>query len=327
MVTPERLLAIVATAYLAVWAPATPAQAAYPSSTITLVVPFSPGGGHDAMARLLAQKVGERLGQTMIVENKAGANGMIGAEYVVRAKPDGYTVLFSSPAEIVVAPTVYRKMTYDPMKDLEPVTLAGTTPLVLVASPSAGVKTLPELIALAKREPGKLSYGTPGAGSSQNLAGAWLAHLAGIDWIHVPYKGAGPVTSDLLGGHIPFAIVGMAPVLPHIRDGTLVPIAVMTPKRVAWAKNVPTVAETPGMEGFVASHWMGVFVPAHTPADIVHKLQSAFAAVLATPDVRARLTAMGIDAVGDTSNEFRVYLAEERDRFAKMFAYTGLSPE
>jgi tripartite-type tricarboxylate transporter receptor subunit TctC len=303
------------------------AQSTYPSSAVTMIVPFSAGGGHDAMARVLAQKLAEYFHQSVIVENKPGANGMIGAEYVVRAKPDGYTVLFSSPAEIVVAPTVYKSMPYDPVKDLAPVTLAGTTPLVLVANPSAGVKTLPELIARAKREPGKWSYGTPGQGSSQNLAGAWLAHLAGIDWIHVPYKGAGPATSDILGDHIPFAIVGMAPVLPHIRDGKLVPIAVMTPQRVKWAKNVPTVAETPGMEGFVASHWMGVFLPAQTPADIVRRLQAGFAAVLAMPDVRERLSGMGIDAVGGSTDDFRAYLKDERERFATMFKYTGLKPE
>lgn len=322
-----RWLAIVLLAVLAPMGDLAGAQATYPASTITMIVPFAAGGGHDAMARILAQKLSEHFGQSVIVENKPGANGMIGAEYVVRAKPDGYTVLFSSPAEIVVAPAVYKSMPYDPMKDLAPVTLAGTTPLVLVANPSVGVKTLSELIARAKREPGKLSFGTPGQGSSQHLAGAWIAHLAGIDWIHVPYKGAGPATNDILGGHIPFAIVGMAPVLPHIRDRKLVAIAVMTPQRVKWAKDVPTVAETPGMEGFVASHWMGVFLPDHTPPDIVQRLQAGFAAVLVMPDVRERLSGMGIDAVGGSTADFRTYLKDERERFATMFKYTGLKPE
>jgi tripartite-type tricarboxylate transporter receptor subunit TctC len=313
-------------AVAAIAAPSAGAQA-YPDHTVTMIVPFSPGGGHDAMARLVAQRLGPRLGQTVIVENKPGANGMIGAEFVARAQPDGYTILFSSPAEIVIAPSVYKSMRYDPMKDLAPVTLAATTPLVIVANPGVGVKTLPELIAKAKREPGKLSFGTAGTGSSQHLAGAWLAHLAGIDWIHVPYKGAGPATNDVLGGQIPFALVGMAPVLPHIRAGKLVPIAVTTPERVTWAKDVPTVAETPGMKGFVASHWMGVLVPAHTPPAIVERLQKEFAAVLHEPDVRARLRDMGIDAVGSTSAEFHDYLVAERERFARMYSFTGLTPE
>lgn len=299
----------------------------FPSHVVTLIVPYSPGGGHDAMARVVAEQLTARLGQPVIVENKPGANGMIGAEFVARAQPDGYTILFASPAEIVIAPSVYKTMRYDPMKDLAPVTLAATTPLVIVANPAVGVKTLPELIAKVKQEPGKLGYGTSGNGSSQHLAGAWLAHLAGLDWIHVPYKGAGPATKDVLGGQIPFAIVGMAPVLPYIRSGKLVPIAVTTPERVQWEKEVPTVAETPGMKGFVASHWMGVFVPARTPAPVVARLQSEFAAVLTQPEMRKRLQDMGIDAVGSSTAEFRHYLVEERARFATMYRYTGLTPE
>ncbi|HZV92140.1 MAG TPA: tripartite tricarboxylate transporter substrate binding protein [Caldimonas sp.] len=307
-------------------APAALAQA-WPSQKITIVVPFSAGGGHDAMARICAEGLATRLGQPVIVENRPGANGMVGADNVVRAAPDGYTVLFSSPAEIVIAPSAYKTMRYDPEKDLIPVTLAATTPLVLVANPSLGVHTLPELIALAKRKPGSLSFGTPGNGSSQQLAGAWLDSLAGIDMQHVPYKGAGPATNDVLAGTIPLAIVGMAPVLPLIKAGKLVAIAVMTPERVPFAPDVPTVAETPGMAGFTASHWMGIFVPAHTPQPIVDQLQAAFAAVLKTPAVRDKLLGMGIVAVGDTPAEFKAFLEADRVRFAKMYKLTGLTPE
>jgi tripartite-type tricarboxylate transporter receptor subunit TctC len=218
-------------------------------------------------------------------------------------------------------------MNYDPMKDLAPVTLAYTTPVVIVANPSVGVRTLADVIAQAKRTPDGLAYGTPGEGSSQHLAGAWLAHLAGIKLLHVPYKGAGPATNDVVAGHIPLAIVGMAPVLPFIRDGKLVAIAVTSPERVTWAKDVPTVAEQPGMTGFVASHWMGVMVPGRTPADIVQRLQSDFAAVLGQPAVRDRLAALGVDPVADTTAEFRDFLAAERGRFAQMYKFTGLVPE
>lgn len=297
------------------------------SRVVTLVVPFAPGGGHDSMARILAQRLAERLGQSVIVENRPGANGMIGVDYVVHAKPDGMTILFASPAEIVIAPTVYKTMTYDPAKDLAPVTLAGMTPVVIVANPSVGVHTLAEVIALARREPDGLAFGTPGEGSSQHLAGAWLAHLAGIKLLHVPYKGASPATNDVVAGHTPLGIVGMAPVLPFIRDGKLVAIAVTSPERAAWAKDVPTVAETPGMAGFAASHWMGVLVPAHTPADIVQHLQSELAAVLRLPDVRARLAELGVDSVGNTTPEFRDFLSAERERFAQMYKFTGLTPE
>lgn len=302
-------------------------EAAYPDKTVTLVVPYPPGGGHDAMARIVAERLGSRWGQTVIVENKPGASGMIGAEYVTRAAPDGYTLLFASPAEIVIAPTVYKSMRYDPMKDLAPITQAGKTPLVIVAYPGVGVKTLPELIALARREPGKLSFGTAGTGSSQHLAGAWLNHLAGIDLQHVPYKGAGPATNDVLGGQIPFAILGMAPVLPHIKSGRLIAVAVTTPERVSWAKDVPTVAETPGMHGFEVNHWMGMFAPTGTPDPIIQHVQSDVASILREPEVRKRLQFLGIDPVGSTTPEFRQFLADEVKRFAMMFRMTGLKPE
>lgn len=297
------------------------------SQVVTLVVPFAPGGGHDSAARILAPRLAERLGKSVIVENRPGANGMVGADYVAHAKPDGTTILLASPAEIVIAPTAYKKMNYDPMKDLAPVTLAYTTPVVIVANPSVGVRTLADVIALARRTPGGLAYGTPGEGSSQHLAGAWLAHLTGTKLLHVPYKGAGPATNDVVAGHIPLAIVGMAPVLPFIRDGKLVAIAVTSPERVTWAKDVPTVAEQPGMTGFVASHWMGVMAPGRTPADIVQRLQSDFAAVLGQPAVRDRLAALGVDPVADTTAEFRAFLAAERERFAQMYKFTGLVPE
>lgn len=320
-----RLLVALAAAALAI--PGAVFAQAFPSKLVTLVVPYAPGGGHDAMARLVAEHLGKRLGQSVIVENKAGGNGMIGAEYVARAAPDGHTILFASPAEIVIAPSAYKSMRYDPMKDLAPVTLAGITPLVIVANPATGVKTLPQLVAYAKANPNKLSYGTPGAASSQHLAGEWINNLAGIDLLHVPYKGAGPATTAVLGGEIPFAIVGMAPVLPHIKAGKLVPIAVTTKARVSWAADVPTVAETPGMAGFEASHWMGVFVPAATPAAVVARLQAEFAAVLGSAEVRERLATMGIDPVGNSSADFAAFLAADRDRFAAMYRLSKLTPE
>jgi tripartite-type tricarboxylate transporter receptor subunit TctC len=297
------------------------------SKNISLVVPFAPGGGHDSMARILSGPLSEALGQTVIVENKPGANGMVGADTVVRARPDGTTILFASPAEIVIAPTVYKTMRYDPFKDLEPVTLAGTTPIAIVANPSLGVHSFAELIAKARSEKDGLAYGTPGEGSSQHLAGAWLSQLTGAKFVHVPYKGAGPATNDVVAGHTPLAIVGMAPVLPFIRSGKLIAIAVTSHERVMWAKDVPTVAEQPGMTGFEAWHWEGVMVPKGTPAEIVQKLQAVFASVLQKPEVRAQLQELGVDPVGNSTAEFTAFLAADRDRFAKMFAYTGLQPE
>jgi tripartite-type tricarboxylate transporter receptor subunit TctC len=294
---------------------------------VTLVVPFAPGGGHDAVARILAPRLAERLGQSVIVENRPGANGMIGADYVVNAKPDGNTILLASPAETVIAPSLYKSMKYNPFTDLAPVTLADTTPVVIVANPTTGIRTIAELIAASKRSPDGLAYGTPGEGSSQHLGGAWFSHLAGIKLVHVPYKGAGPATNDVVAGHIPLAIVGMAPVLPFIKSGKLNAIAVMSPERVTWAKDVPTVAEMPGMAGYSVSHWVGIMVPARTPADIVQRLQAAFAAVLKEPDVRTRLTEIGCDAVGDSTAAFKDFLAAERRRFEEMYKFSGLTPE
>ena len=307
--------------------PAAALAQAWPTKAVTLVVPYAPGGGHDTMARIVAEKLSPRLGQPVIVENKPGGGGMVGTELVTKAPADGHTLLFSSPAEIVIAPSVYKAMRYDPVKDLTPITQVGDTPLVLMAHPGQGVKTLAELIAKAKKEPGKLSYGTAGNASSQHLAGAWINNLAGIDLAHIPYKGAGPATNDLLGGQVPYAILGMAPVMQHIKAGRITALAVMTPKRLAWAPDIPTVAETAGMAGFQANHWMGLLGPANLSPEIVAKLQSEVAAVLAMPEVAERLRGIGIDPVGSKTADFRKFLAEERERFAKMFKLSGLQPE
>lgn len=312
---------------LAMVAASAPAALRAQGKTTAIIVPFAPGGGHDAMARILAPALSEKLGHTVIVENKPGANGMLAADMVAHGKPDGSMVLLSSPAEIVIAQSLYRKMKYDPFVDLLPVSLAGTTPIAIVAHPSVGVHTVPELIAAAKKAPNGLAYGTPGEGSSQHLAGAWLAERTGAKLLHVPYKGAGPATNDVVAGHIPLAIVGMAPVLPFIKSGKLVAVAVTSRTRVTWAPDVMTVAETPGLEGFEAGHWEGVMVPKGTPTETVETLYRACAAVLGTADIRNRLREIGIDPAGTSPAEFAAFLRDERTRFARMFTYTGLQPE
>jgi tripartite-type tricarboxylate transporter receptor subunit TctC len=303
------------------------ATAQQAKGVVTFVVPFAPGGGHDAVARILAPRLAEKLGQSVIVENRPGANGMIGADLVANAKPDGNTILLASPAETVIAPSLYKSMKYNPFTDLAPVTLADTTPVVIVANPATGIRSMADLIAAAKRSPDGLAYGTPGEGSSQHLGGAWLSHLAGIKLVHVPYKGAGPATNDVVAGHIPLAIVGMAPVLPFIKSGKLNAVAVTSPERVSWAADVPTVAETSGMTGYAVSHWVGIMVPAKTPSAIVQRLQADFAAVLKEPEVRARLNEIGCDPVGDSTASFKEFLAAERRRFEEMYKFSGLTPE
>jgi len=263
-------------------APAVRAQ----SRQASVVVPYPPGGAHDSMARILSGPLSDRLGRTVIVENRPGAGGMIGTEYVVHAKPDGSVILLASPTEIVIAPSAYKTVRYDWTRDLLPVTLAGTTPIVIVANPSIGVRTLPEMLALSKQKPEGLAFGTPAEGSSHHLAGAWLAQLSGAKLVHVAYKGAGPATNDVVADHIPLAIVGMSSALPFIRSGKLVALAVTSRARLGWMKDLPTVAETPGLAGFEATLWQGVFVPARTPDAIVATIQEAFVAVLAQEPVR-----------------------------------------
>jgi tripartite-type tricarboxylate transporter receptor subunit TctC len=311
---------------LAVGALAAPAVRAQSHQT-SVVVPYPPGGAHDSMARILSGPLAERLGRTVIVENRPGAGGMIGAEYVVHAKPDGSVILLASPTEIVIAPSAYKTMRYDWTTDLLAVTLAGTTPIVIVAHPSLGVHTVSEMLALAKQKPEGLAFGTPAEGSSHHLAGAWLAQLSGAKLVHVPYKGAGPATNDVVAGHIPLAIVGMSSALPFIRNGKLVALAVTSRARLAWMKDLPTVAETPGLAGFEATLWQGVFVPARTPDAIVATIQEAFVAVLTQETVRKQLLEAGIDSLGSSTAEFKSFLTEDRARFARMYSYAGLQPQ
>jgi len=279
------------------------------------------------MARIVSGPLSVRLGRTVIVENRPGAGGTVGTEYVVHAKPDGSTILLAAPNEIVIAPSSYKSVRYDWQKDLLPVTLAGTTPIVIVAHPSIGVRTIPELIALAKQKPDGLAYGSPGEGSSHHLAGAWLAQLSGARLVHVPYKGAGPATNDVVAGHIPLAIVGMASVLPFIANGKLVPLAITSRRRLDWMKDLPTVAETPGLDEFEAVLWEGVFVPGGTPEETVASIQQAFAAVLSQEAVRQQLRDAATEPVGSSPSDFKAFLTDDRVRFAKMFASAGLQPQ
>lgn len=299
------------------------AAQSYPSKPIVAVVPAAAGGGHDFTGRVIAEKLGELLGRQVIVENRGGGSATIGTEYVSRAAPDGYTMLISSPSGSVInAHTM--KLRYDTMNDLAAVTLAGITPLVLVGHPSLPAKSLGELIKLAKGQPGQLAYGTPGATSNQAIAGIWLANLAKLDLIMVPYKGAGPATLDAMSGHIPLAVAGMAPVIPHIKSGRLNAIAVMNAKRVSWLPNVAAVSESPGMEGFEVIHWMGVQVPAKTSPEIVKLLNREIVKALKMPDASQKLFNQGVAPVGNTVDEFAEFLRKEDQKYAKLVKLSGM---
>jgi tripartite-type tricarboxylate transporter receptor subunit TctC len=314
---PARVLAAFGMAALALAPLAAAAQApSYPSKPIRIVVPFPPGGGVDFVARTVAQRLGESLKQQVLVENRSGAGGRIGAEAVARSAPDGYTLLMASPAEVVVLPALGQKLSYDPRRDLQPITLAGEAPLVIAVHPAVTAKSIPDLIALARSQPGKIAFATPGAGSSMQFAGAMLEILGKVDLTHVAYKGAAPALSDALGGQVPVLIVGIPPVVQHAKAGKLRVLAVTGDRRSSAMPDVPTVAELPGFAGYRFTNWMGVFAPAKTPMAVVERLNQEISRIVREPSTRETLAAQGVDAAGFSVAEFESFLDSETRRYA-----------
>jgi tripartite-type tricarboxylate transporter receptor subunit TctC len=293
----------------------------YPAKPIRVVVPYAPGGATDLTGRTVGAKMSETFKQTIVVDNRTGAGGVIGAEIVAKAPPDGYTILLASPAEIAVLPHL-QKLPYDPEKDLAPVSLASTTPLIFVVHPSLPVKSVKELIAFIKARPGQLTYASAGTGGVQHLAGELLKITHKLDMVHVPYKGAGPVMPDLIGGHVPMFFSGMPPAMPHVRAGKLRALAVTSTKRSSAAKDVPTMAEA-GVPNFVFTNWFAYFVPAGTSGEIVAKLNGEINRALKLEDVKAKLATVGLETVGTTPAELRNFVREESDKFAKLIKLSG----
>ncbi len=280
----------------------------YPDKAIKLVVPFAPGGSVDIVGRILAQSLGEELKQSIVVENRAGAGGNIGFEAVAHAKPDGYTLLMAS-SNLAVNVSLYRTIGYDPLKDFAPVTLVAIQPNVLMVHPSLPVKTVPELIAYAKANPGKLNFGSSGIGASQHLAGELFKSRTGVDMVHVPYKGGGPAMADLVGGRIQLMFETIPSSMSYVRSGQLRAIAVTTEERSAQLPDVPTVQET--VTGVVSRGWLGVAAPAGTPQPIVDLLNGAIHKVIALPEVTKRLTDLGLQVKVSTPAQFSGFIASE----------------
>lgn len=320
-----RGLALLATAVMAAGASA---QQPYPApgKQIRFIVPFSAGGATDLIARAVGQKLTESTGAQVIVENRPGASGMIGADLVAKSPPDGYTLLMASTAEIVINPSVYPKMTYDPVKDLAPVTLAGITPLILVVSPGTQLGSVSDIVAQAKAKPDSISFASAGGGSVQHLAGELLKTLTSTQMVHIPYKGAAPALADLLGGQVSMFFSGMPPAMTHVKSGKLRALAVTTPKRSPAAPDVPTMAEA-GIAGFDISNWFGVFAPAGTPEDILNKLNAEIVKALALPDVKERLAGQGAETVGNTRAEFATFIDREITKYAKLARESGAKAE
>jgi tripartite-type tricarboxylate transporter receptor subunit TctC len=297
------------------------AQDPYPSRPIKLVVPFPPGGATDIVGRLMAQKLQEALGQPVVVENKAGGGSNIGSEQVAKAAPDGYTLLLGTIANATNM-SIYKNMPYDTLRDLAPVTQTMSAPSVLVVTNALPVANLKELIALARAQPGKLSFASSGAGGSPHLAGELLKLRAEIDLIHVPYKGAAPALVDVVSGVVSMGFKTALSAIPHMQSGKLKPIAVAASKRLAQIPNVPTMAEA-GLADFEVSSWNGVLAPAKTPPEIIARLHRELARILATQDIKERFAAQAAEPVGSTPEQFRAYIRSEIDKWAQVVKASG----
>ena len=302
------------------------AQATYPDKTVKIVVPYPAGGVADLLPRLVGQKLSEKWGEAVIVENKPGASGNIGMAQVALSQPDGYTLGLAPAGNLTVNPTLFRNMPFDTAKDLVPVTNLAQSPNVLVVHPSVPVKTFKELIAYAKANPGKLNFSSPGAGAGAHLAGELLNIEAGIKAVHIPYKGMAPAVNDLLGGQVQMMFAGISTVIPHIKSGKLVPLAIASPKRSPQLPDVPTVAES-GYPGFDVTSWYGIVARAGTPPEVIRKVQRDMAEALQQPDVRAKLEGLGLEPVGSTPEEFAKTIAAETRKWADIMQKAGIQPQ
>ncbi len=288
----------------------------YPTRPVKIVLPFAAAGGTDTVARILAQELGSQMGQSVIVENRGGANGNIGAEVVAAAEPDGYTVLYNT-SFIVTNPWLYKSLSYDPVKDFEPVMLSAQVPLVLLVNNSVPANTVDEFIAYAKARPGALSYASSGIGGSTHLANLLFLQAAGIEAVHVPYRGGGPALNDLLAGGVEFYMDTANTALPHIKAGTLRALAVTSNERLAALPDIPTVAETLKQPDFEVVSWHGVMVPAKTPAEIVARLQREFATALKKPAVREKLAAQAAEPIASSTEDYKAFLATESELWGR----------
>ncbi|HTE14777.1 MAG TPA: tripartite tricarboxylate transporter substrate binding protein [Burkholderiales bacterium] len=293
----------------------------YPLKPIRVILPFPPGGGADALMRPIAPRLAELTGQQWVIDNRPGANGNIAAELVVNAAPDGYTLFFAN-SSLVINPSLYSKLSFDVARDFAPITLAAMTPSVLATHPSLPVKTVADLIALARRQPGKLNFASGGAGNTMHLGVELLKSMAKVDMLHVPYKGGGPAIIDVIAGQCDFLVVNIGPVIGHIRSGKLSPLAVTSKTRAAALPNVPTVAES-GLPGYESTTWYGFVGPAALSKDVVTRVNTAVLTALKNPDVRERYLALGAEPVTNTPEQFAAFMRKDMQDWAKVVKVSG----
>jgi len=302
------------------------AQQAYPTKPIRLIVPFPPGGAADILARGISPKLGAQLGQQVIVDNRPGANGVIGFDLVAKAPRDGYTLLLGFTTGVAVNPVLMRNISYDPVKSFSPISLLARTPMVLIASPTFRASSVQQLITVAKATPGKITYASPGTGNPNHLAGELFKLTAGIDLVHVPYKGAALVVTDVLAGHVPTGFVTLAAALPQLHAGKLKALAVTSDKRSAAAPAIPTMTES-GVPGVVIVEWFGILAPAATPKTVTSRLNSAINNVAQSSEVQGRFTEQGLESLTTTVEDFVNLIKSDMDKLAAIIRKAGIRAE
>ena len=298
------------------------ALAAFPDKPIRLIVPFPPGGAADLMARGMAQRLGQELGQQLIIDNRGGAGGTTAAEAAAKSAPDGYTLFFGTMGTQAINPAIYPKLRYDPQKDFAPISLTHITPRVLIVGPSVPARSIAELIALAKSKPDGLSYGSAGNGSSSHLAGALFESLAGVGMVHVPYKGSSPLLVDILAGRVDMTFDSYTVYEEHIKAGKVRILGVTSKARMGALPDIPTIAEA-GLKGYDVSNWLGMLAPAGTPKDVIVMLNTALGRVMATPALRTQLIALGIEPTFGTPEEFAALMRAELPKWAGIVKKSG----
>jgi tripartite-type tricarboxylate transporter receptor subunit TctC len=300
-------------------------SADYPSRPVRLIVPYAAGGNADIVGRLVGQRLAESLGQAVVIDNRGGANSIIGTAVAAKSPPDGHTILIVAPA-IATNPSMVKELPYDALRDLAPISLVGSTPIILVAHPSLPARTLKELIALARARPGQLNFASSGHGSPANLAGALMNLMAGIHLVHVTYKGTAQATSDVIAGHMHLGFPSMTSVLPHVKAGKLKAIGITGLKRSQLAPDIPTVAEG-GLPGYQASIWNGLLAPAGTPKPIIARLHAEMVKGLGSPETRARFAGLGSEVETSSPGEFRAFIESETTKWARVIKESGIRVE
>ena len=300
------------------------AQAAWPTRPVTLVVPFPPGGGTDTGARLVAQRLSQRWGQTVLIENKGGAAGQIGSDFVSKAKPDGYTLLMGNIGTQSINPSLYAKLPYDPNKAFAPISLVAELPLAMMVNPTVAAKSPKEFVALAKSQPGKLNYSSSGSGGAPHLAAEMFKDSTGTFILHIPYRGGGPAIADLLGGTVQLSFMTVLEAMGHIKAGKLRALAVTSSQRVSALPDVPTLSETVS-PGFNSISWIGLLAPAGTPAAVVDKIAADVREVLDNPEVKGRVVDLGGIPRSTTPAEFAQLIESDRKRYAKIIKERGIT--